>query len=121
MPIIGFEWRDIISRRFEVYYGLDVRGIYMRSNLTTHIFSGPSELESRLYISKTGMGTGPFIAFVWHPAKRVRIYTEGNFYVHMYNDKRVFTENNSSTTLQDKNVFSMLPGLPSSIFVSIRF
>lgn len=121
LPIIGYEYRDIISRRFEVYYGLDLRGIYMNANLETRFFGPTGEDMTVLDITRTGAGAGPFVSFVWHPGRRVRIYTEGSFYVHMYNEKRVFTENNVSNTLQDKNVFTFLPALPSSIFISIRF
>ena len=122
LPIIGYELRDIISRKFEVYYGLDMRGIYMNSNLETKLFIGSGTPDvTTLDITRMGAGAGPFVSFVWHAARRVRIYTEGSFYVNMYNEKRVFTDNNVSTTLQDKNVFTFLPALPSSIFISIRF
>lgn len=121
-PLIGFEWRKKLGNKFEFYGGIDAR-YYNDLNETKTVNAFPSPSGSTIFNnSQIGWGVGPFCGFVYNLTPRVSILTEGNFYVNFINIQRKFSSDGGAnyTYFEDRNLTSITPVAPSSIFLLIR-
>lgn len=121
-PLIGFEWRKKLSKRFEFYGGIDARYYYDINESKTTNFGFGINNSTIFFNSQKGWGAGPFCGFVFNITPRVSILTEGNIYVNFINVQRKFSSDGGEnfTTFEDRHLTSISPSAPSSIFLVIR-
>lgn len=121
-PLIGFEWRKKLGNKFEFYGGVDARYYNdMNETRTSNAFSG--SFNSTIFNNtQKGWGAGPFCGFVYNITQRVSILTEGNIYVNFINIQRKFSSDGGAnyTIFEDRNLTSITPTAPSSIFLVVR-
>jgi len=123
-PLVGYEWRRNLGKRFQFYGGLDAR-FYNETNITDTRASDPmsgSLLTTVFKDISNGGGFGPFCGFVFNITKNVSLLTEANFYVNYIHKVRTFSSDGSNfETFENTYSTTVTPTAPSSIFLLVRF
>lgn len=118
MPLIGFEFRKVVSPKFEIYSGLDYRLYRESSFLKT---TAPNSIDNELLITKKGYGFGPNFGFVFFLSKNIRLFTEANLYFNTIVLNRTIKTSLGTETLENTETLSFKPVVPASLFLSICF
>jgi len=121
-PLVGYEWRRKLSPKFEFYGGLDARYYYDINETNTTNFFSSLNISTIFNNTQKGWGVGPFCGFVYNFSPRISILTEANFYVNFINIQRKFSNDGGEnyTYFENRNLTSISPTAPSSIFLLIR-
>lgn len=124
-PLLGYEWRKNLGKRFQFYGGVDVR-YYNETNITDtrtpNTGGSPGVLTSVFKDISNGGGFGPFCGFVFNINEHVSLLTEANFYVNYIHKVRTFSSDGSNyETFENSYSTTVSPNAPSSIFLLVRF
>ncbi len=120
--VLGREWRQDLGLGIYCYWGLDARGIWRQNNAVSQQFNDMGlPIEMKTLAQDFGGGFGGFGGIAWQFKNRITVYTESILYGQYINTKREFIVNQNVTSLENKNVFSVLPLVPVALFLSVRF
>lgn len=115
----GYEWRNVIDKRFTFYYGLDAVAEYENEQLDFTSF-GFEDLSS--FENVYGIGGGPVLGVLFRLNDRIAFSTEGSIYgVVLYNDSRQEIGNGLPPTENSSTGFRLLPSVPSSLYAIFSF
>ncbi len=112
----GYEWAFPVSRRWDLYWGIDGVLENVHTKVKSTGFVGASTLESTVW----GFGAGPVIGFAWHIHPRVSLSTECSIYAMAHRGKEnvvAFTD----YAQEPVHEFAWQPLLPTSLFVNFSF
>jgi hypothetical protein len=116
---LGLEKRFNVSPRIMVYTGLDFTGAYLYSDVTTDDFISRTQIRS----NTTGAGGGPVVGLMLALNKRIALSTEAALYYQFLVTKRYMNlgfPDPTPITSTDYG-YTLLPVIPSSIYVIIKF
>ena len=78
---LGWEWKSDLSKRWQVYYGVDLRPSFAHCILETHRYHDTyiygTETNSQIY------GVAPLLGFRFRCARRLSLTTESSFSVNL--------------------------------------
>jgi hypothetical protein len=113
---LGYEYREVLSRRWMVYGGVDAMAQYRRaaSSTITNI-DNVSLIESGY-----SLGGGLFLGFQFAINTRLHLGCEGNMYgLFTYKDEHKRFMNFPSTNERIKSTFTQLQGTPPRLLYAI--
>lgn len=123
-PLLGYEWRRNLGKRFQFYGGVDAR-YYNETNITDTRLSNPSGggvLTNVFRDVSDGWGAGPFCGFVFNISNHVSFLTEANFYINYIHKVRSFSSDGTHyAVFENSHSQTVTPTAPSSIFLLVRF
>lgn len=111
---LGIEFRRKIDKRFDYYFGVDVR-YYENKSETSSTFGAVTQVLS----DKTnGPGIAPLYGFRWNFHPRITVYSEGLIGIEFLNTLR--SEVVSNTIYENSQQLRFSVTTPGSIFLIIR-
>lgn len=119
--VIGREWRKDLGSGLYCYWGTDLRGIWRQNRSVSQQFDQfgmPTQMVTNA--QDFGGSVGGLGGMAWTFRDRITLYTESIIYLQYVNTKREFIVNNNTTTLENKNVTSVLPLVPIALFLTVR-
>lgn len=112
----GYERRVHVSKHVALFWGIDLVGIYDHSEVNFSSFFGNTKLLSSTY----GGGGGLAIGIMYHFNKRLAISTESTLYgIASHTQEREFAPPIDTNT--NSNQFEIVPTLPSSLYLIVKF
>ena len=121
---VGYEWNKTISKRWNIYYGIDAITDFTQDVSQTITFLNTGQVEEvQLRDQSVAFGGGPIFGIQFFISKNISLTTEGSLYYRYtsLNEKELFQVqtqfNKDETSTSSKVDF----GLPTALFFVIRF
>ena len=121
---VGYEWKNSISQKWNIYYGLDAIADFTQSNSSTNAFLNTGQIEKVELISEDyAFGGGPILGIQFFISDQISLTTEGSLYFRYNNltEKEKFQVqsqfNKEDTSSKSKFDF----GLPTALFFTFWF
>ncbi|MEM7535368.1 MAG: hypothetical protein AAF639_24535 [Chloroflexota bacterium] len=119
---LGKEWRTVLGRRIDFYWGLDIIGTYSSEKLN---FNNAQPIFDQK-IKSYGVGGGPFAGIYFHITPRFSLMTEATLYGLYVSSRETFLRvpNTGGALLPEEkttNAFELSPVPPNSLYVYFRF
>ncbi len=116
---LGIEKRTAVTKKISFYTGVDIVGGYLFSDVKTFDASFGTQIQS----SQILYGGGPVMGLIWHINNRIMLSTEAALYYQSTYTSRTLSLGFPDPTPVTSKVtgYLLLPVIPSSLYITIRF
>lgn len=115
---IGGEKRIDLGKRFLLFYGGDIAFRYVQSDAILTSF--PSDIVVKSW--EAGLGAGPVLGAMFHLTPRISLSTEAFLYGIAYEGEKKEPKDNVFEPVTTRFTgFDLVPALPSSLYIVVKF